>query len=270
MTSLTDTNQKKGRARFRWLELGELEVSIHAQRRFIQASGDKLALKFDLDKMGNPVISERDGRFFIIDGQTRVYAAKKFGFADTDKVQCAVYEGLTEKQEADLFLALNDSKAVGAFDKFRVGVNAGREEESNINRVVGAQRLHVARSRRPDGIASVASLRTAYNRTGAAGLGTTLRILRDGFGDAGFDGPLIDGINLCIHRYNGRVDEERMVDRLSRTNGGAAGLMGVARKTHLDVGASLAQCVAAAATTAYNRGRSGKARLPSWWKTEEK
>ena len=48
---------------------------------------------FDPDVMGYPVVSERDGHYFVIDGQARIAAMKDWlGEWKGQEVQCRVYK----------------------------------------------------------------------------------------------------------------------------------------------------------------------------------
>ncbi len=163
-----------------------------------------------------------------------------------------------------MFLTLNDTLAVHAFAKFKVSVQAGRGAEADVDRIVRALGLRIARG--GGGISAVGTLRRVYTRGGAATLAKALRIIRDAYGEAGLDGPVIDGIGLLCQRYDGQLEEDRAVERLSTAHGGVAGLASRAGQLRQATGNATAQCVAAAAVDLINRGTGGR-KLPSWWKT---
>jgi hypothetical protein len=176
-----------------------------------------------------------------------------------------VYEDLTEDEENELFLERNDSKAVSPLDKFLKAVNAGRPRECAIDRVVRVNGFAVGRRRREGGTISAAgSLGRVFDRHGEVGLGMVVRIIRDAYGDAGFQQDVIEGISLCLHRYNGQIDEHVMADRLGKANGGLNGLVTPAQKDKVTLGQSKAQCVAAQAAKLYNNTQTGK-KLAPWW-----
>ena len=192
-----------------------------------------------------------------------------FGSWEGQQVQCWCYEGLTEAQEAELFLTLNDTLAVQAFAKFTVSVQAGRATEADIDRIVRALGLRIANSRAGGGIAAVATLRRVYDRAGAAVLARALRIIRDAYGEAGLDGPVIEGIGLVCQRYDGQLPEKRAVERLGSAHGGVTGLISKAGQLRKITGSATAQCVAAAAVELINRGTGGKnSKLPAWWRAQ--
>jgi hypothetical protein len=251
-------------ARLKWIPIEKMRVSPMAQRELNQARVDHLAANFDPEQIGHPVVSFRDGHFWIIDGQHRVETMKAVGWGD-QSVQCEVYEGLSETDEAELFLLRNDTLTVNAFDKFTVGVNAGRDTESDINRIVLANGLVVSRDRIPGAIAAVGTLRRVYRRSDGAILARALRIIRDAYGDPGLEAPVIDGIGHLCQRYNGDLKDDDAIARLAKAHGGVNGLLGKAEQIRRQTGNAKAHCVAAAAVEIINGGRGGK-KLPSWWK----
>lgn len=243
-----------------WIRLGDLVPHPRAQREFNIHRAHELAADFNLEGMGYPVVSKHADVSFVIDGQHRVAALKIIGFSENDVIQCEVYEDLQLEEEAEQFLERNNGLAVNAMAKFKVGVVAGRDDEVAIEQIVHAQGLKVGSG----GIRAVGSLRAVYKRIGSDGLAKTLRIIRDAYGNAGFEGIVIQGTALTIQRYNGKVHEAHMVTALAKAAGGLNGLITQANKTRETLGQSKAQCVAATEVAFYNR--AGSRRLPSWWK----
>ncbi len=263
---MSDRNGRIEReARLRWVPIAKMRVSPVAQRQLNQARVDRLAVEFDLEQLGTPTVNERDGVFYIIDGQHRIAALEQMGWGD-QQIQCWAYAGLSEEEEADKFDRLNDVLAVHAFDKFRVRVTAGREIECDIDRTVRAQGLCVSRDAIPGAIAAVGTLRRVYTRSDASTLGRTLRIIKEAYGDPGFEASVIDGLGLLCQRYNGELAEDEAIQKLAKVNGGVNGLLGKAEVLRRQTGNYKAHCVAAAAVEFINTGRGGK-KLTTWWKS---
>lgn len=269
MTKAKTTEQRHElHSQLRWVALGDMRVSPAAQREF-QPNNPAIVNDFDPELLGHPVLSERGSHFYILDGQHRIMGFRAWigdGWRE-QQILCRVYVGLSEEDEADLFLKLNDVKAISAFDKFRVGVNAQRDVETDIDRIVRALGLKVSKQKTEGGVGAVGTLRKVYSRGGPAVLSRTLRILRDAYGDAGMDAPFIDGIGLVTSRYNGEVDEAQMVQRLASVRQGTDGLMQQAYVLKRASGSTLPHSVAAAAVEIYNKGRGGR-KLPSWWRSD--
>lgn len=268
MTNKPTGNRVERVAHLRWIPLKQIRTNPLAQRELNQARVNKLTSEFDPEQFGAPTVNHRDEWFFVVDGQHRIEALKKwFGSWEDQSIQCWAYEGLTETEEADVFLKLNDTLAVAAFAKFRVGVQAGRTAETDVDRIVRAQGLHVSRENNEGAIGAVSTLMRLYRRAGGSVLGRTLRIIRDSYGDPGLDTAVIDGIGLLCHRYNGEFEDGRAVTRLSSIRGGVNGLLGKAATLRKQTGNPRNHCVAAAAVEIINAGRGGK-KLPSWWKAD--
>jgi hypothetical protein len=255
-------------AHLKWYPLGGLYPSPIAQRNKLnQARVDHIAASLDLEQIGTPTVNERDGHTYIIDGWHRVEALRLIGFAEDDNLQCWAYTGLSEEQEAERFLKLNDTLTVDALSKFRVGVNAGRAIECDVDRIVRAQGLSVTADQIEGGIRAVGTLIRIYNRAGAAILARTLRIIRDAYGTPGREAVVIDGIGLLCGRYNGDLEDQVAVVKLSKLHAGVNGLVGKAEQIRQSTGRPKGACVAAAAVDVINAGRGGK-KLSSWWRED--
>ena len=117
-TPKATTGKVERAARLKWIPLNQMKVNPLAQRDLNQARVDHLAASFDLEQIGVPTVSSREGSYWIIDGQHRMEALRSCGFHD-EAVQCWVYEGLTSEMEAELFLKLNNTLPVTSMPKFR-------------------------------------------------------------------------------------------------------------------------------------------------------
>lgn len=262
-----DQGKLKRDAQLRWVPIPQMRVPPMAQRsKLSQARVHYIASNLDLEQIGTPTVNERDGAFYIMDGWHRIEALKEYGFGG-DQIQCWTYAGLTEEQEAERFLKLNDTLAVDAYSKFKVGVQAGRPEETEINRIVRAHQLRISQDKGNGAIAAVSTLRKIYRQGGADVLGRTVRIIRDAYGDAGLDAAVLGGVGLLCQRYDSQLDDAIAVERLATAHGGVNGLLNKAENLKRQTGSQKNHCVAAAAVDIINSKRGGK-KLPAWWKTD--
>lgn len=262
MTQNTPTRATRD-ARLKWVAVADMRVSPLAQRDLKQYRVDRIAAEFDPEEVGNPTVNFRDGHWYVIDGQHRIEAMRQMGWGD-QQIQCWTYDGLTEEQEAEKFLRLNDTLTVETFDRFKIAVRAGRSKQTEINRIVLAQNLCVSNQKVPGAIGSTRTLERVWERTDAPTLARTLRIVRDAYGDPGLEAAVIDGIGYVCGRYNGDLDETIAVAKLSSAHGGVGGLLNKAAVIRNQTGQTKGQCVAAAAVEIINSGKGGK-KLPNWW-----
>jgi hypothetical protein len=264
---MSDSNGRVQReARLRWVPIAKMQVSPVSQRELNRARVDRMVVDFDLEQLGTPTVNLRDGWYYIIDGQHRIEALRELGWED-QQVQCWTYEGLTEQDEAEKFLKLNDTLAVNAFYKFRIGVEAGRPLECDIDRIVRSLNLRVSLDKLDGAIGAVGTLRRVYMRGGPKTLRRTLRIVRDAYGDPGLEAAVIDGVGLFCQRYAEQIEDDAVVARLSSAHGGPNGLLGKAENIRRQTGNQKGQCVAAAVVEVINAGRGGK-KLPTWWNSD--
>ena len=243
--------------------------ALVTQRQFRKAHGDEIAADLDLNKLGFPIINHRNGVYWVLDGQHRIYALKSNGF-EKDVLDCEVYEDLSDSEMADIFLGRDDRRAVSPFDKFHIACTANHERETAIRRTVESQGLKVSQRREEGCVGAVSALGRVYDRAGDVVLGQVLRTIKNAYtGDpAAFDSQVIEGLGLVFNRYNGRTNDKELAARLGSTPQGVRGLLRRAESQRERTGNQKAQCVAAAAVDIYNKGFGPRDahRLPAWWK----
>lgn len=251
-------------AHLRWVKIGDVRVSPKTQRKFDKAKAESIAAEFNLEGMGFPTLNYRDGFYWCVDGQHRIWALKFHGFSDDDQIQCEVYEDLQEREEAEVFLERNNAKAVSPFDKFRVGLVAERETECNIQRTVEAQGCKISRQKDDYCIGSIAALR-AVHRLGEKTLARSVYILKEAYdGDpSAFEAPLLRGMGLVCQRYNGQLNDEAAAAVLAATP--TVALQRKANALREKTGHSKSDCVAAVIVETVNKGL-GRKKLESWWR----
>lgn len=262
MTTVTETRVQRV-ARLRWVPIAEMRVNPKAQREFNPAQAEKYAADFDFEGMGFPVLNLREGVWFIVDGQHRIAALKLIGYGD-QQVQCECFEGLTEAQEADLFLIRDDRRKVSSFERFGIAVTAQWETQVDVNRIVQGLGLAVSQQGTPRTIGSATTLVRVYERGGPKTLSRTLKIIRDGIGDDGFDQFIIGGVGLLTQRYNGQLDDAQVISKLAVLKKPVSTIHQKAETIRSRTGTTKTQAVAAAVVDIVNAGKGGK-KLPSWW-----
>lgn len=263
--SKTNSNKPARQSNLRWVNADDLKVNPAAQREFRPAWAKEILSEFNIDKFEVPHVNRReDGTEYIMDGQHGTWAYRQW-IGEGQKVQVWLYNNLTEEEEADVFLSLNNKKVVDGMAKFKVGVTAGYAEESDIDRIARAAGCHVNYGTDENAISAVGALRLIYTRHGAANLAQTLRVIRESFAVGGYERPVLLGISMVIARYSA-LDEAKLIRQLAAIRNGWKGLVQLTAIFRDQTGANQPECAAAAVVQFYNKGRGSK--LPNWWRED--
>jgi hypothetical protein len=173
-----------------------------------------MARNINMNRIGVPVVSRReDGSMVALDGQHRLYALR---LANHDEpLLCDVQEGLTLADEAELFILLQaDRKAVRVYDKFKARLVAKDPIALEVQKLVVASGLRIAKAAGPNCVCAIKSVESAHAKYN--NLPRVLSILlkwSDGDGSA-FDGHLILDLGHFLSEYP-KIDVERFIKQLA-------------------------------------------------------
>lgn len=243
------------------LPLSVLEICPEAQRALDENRVNRICKEFDIGKMREVTVSYRAGRRFVVDGQHGIAAAKlHYGnLASQIRIPCRVHEGLSVADDAELFLALNNQKAVSALDKYRVGVTKGIGPAFEVEQVISSLGLKVGAN--GGNVNAVAAVLSIHKTRGAEVLKRALAIAKESFSDpkdtSKFAGDLLHGIVMVICRKNSPVDDKDLIHSLRKTS--ATKLVHDARLLPTK---NSARNMADTLVGQYNYQRSGAKRLP--------
>ena len=245
-------------------------TALVTQREFRKKHGDAIAADLDLNLIGYPILNHRDHAFWICDGQHRVYALRQNGFSDYE-IDCDVYEDLSDREMAHIFLGHNDGLAVSTFDKFFVACTAEYEREMAIRRIVESHNLKISRRHDRNCIGAVSALGKVHDSSGDVVLGQVVRTLKKAYdGEAvAFDGAIIQSLGQVYNRFNGRTDEKHMIEALAAFRNGVHGILRKAEGEREKHGLPRIQCIAKAIVDLYNRGLNRKQKLDDWFKNND-
>jgi hypothetical protein len=194
-------NDKATNQTIMMLPVGELLVGGY-QRPTNTAQVDKIAANFDEAKLGLPIVSERDGKYHLLDGAHRTAALRKIGYTHA---KCLVLTGLSYQDEADYFRTQNqNSRPLTKYNMFKAGLEAGEEMCVQIDAICRANGFVVGMSaNRFHAIAAIYALTTICAVYGYEVLDSTLALIRDtwdGINNATRREFLV-GVAEFVHRY---------------------------------------------------------------------
>jgi hypothetical protein len=245
-------------SRHLYIYIRELAVHPRVQRRLDLGWARRIRDGLDPDLLGELSVVDERGKLLVFDGQHRLWACREI-LGEDQKVPCRIYEGLTTERLAAMFLGINRSKAVRAIDKWRQAVNARFEVETLIDSVIlPRHKLSISEATTTrGGIRAVEALREIFTRYGGEpALDRTLAILGAAWNrdPESFDGPLLRGVGMLVHRFNGDLDDKHLARKLAK-EGGPQKLVGLARDYAKATGVSVPRGMAERLLIVYNKAR---------------
>jgi len=192
------------------MPIGEIIIGGY-QRTTNPAQVDRIVAAFDEAKLGLPIVSEREGKYHLLDGAHRIAALRKLGYTHA---MCIVLMGLTYQDEADYFRTQNqNSRPLTKFNLFKAGLEAGDEMCVMIDRICRKNDFVVGMSAKSfSNIAAIYALTTICAVYGYNVLNTTLALLRatwEGVNNATRREFLV-GTAEFVHRFGTVKFAERM------------------------------------------------------------
>ena len=216
-------NKKNFRIEFQRINTKDLIPHPVAQRDFVKSHGDRLAKRFNWDSYNPISVSFRDGKFWVIDGQHRLYAIKKNAGGKDVTILCRVFYGMTELDEANYFLKRGVvEKALTNADIRKVEFDIG--EPDVVGMVRGAEKagwiVDFKTKWAKDRITSIASLLACYKALDEQDYVEMLRTLKEAWGsdkDA-ISGVMLKGMAMFYQTYSGKFDSTELVKRLNKVS----------------------------------------------------
>lgn len=234
----------------------------HLQRPFDATRVERLASDFKADKLGVIIVSSRDGKLYVLDGQTRVGAARKVKWHG--KLNAIVWTGLTVEEEADMFITHNDSKAVSAFDKFRVRVTRADSVPVAISDILREHGWTLMTGTHDGSFAAVVAAEKIATRWGLPLFVKVIRTVTNAWGhkSAGVNGTVIQGIAEFYAFYGEKASEDRTTKNLEKVR--PTTLLSESKVVSVAYGKPRAFGVAALIQRTYNKGLATKNHLPDF------
>jgi hypothetical protein len=196
--------------------LSDMEPESGYQRATNPLQVANIVKKFDETKLGTLTVSERGGKFHVIDGAHRAKALRNLGYSHAN---CVVLTGLTFEQEAEYFRSQNeDKRGIRPMEFFKAGLVSGDEQCVSIHRIVKSNGFNIGCGNKDfSKIGAVQALFTITDEYGFDILDDTLCLLActwSGVAKAS-QAEVLLGLAEFVSRY-GVVDfAERLKDKFS-------------------------------------------------------
>lgn len=264
--SKTVSSQPKstGRIETTLIPAHKLKVCQFTQRPLrSKKHAEWIANNFDSNLFDPLVVSYRDGVYYVIDGQHRLYAVKKL-FGNDYLVECRIMKGLTLQEEAKLFVDLNGcSKVLQYTDKAKGLYYSGDKTMSDLMNIckrygvelgIDDDKRQVADGR----IVAIKALVDTYNKIGYEQTARLVHLINDTWdGKAdGFKGEIIKATAVILSLYSDELNDSLFIKKLSK-----ADPVSIIRMAKNDIATKAKTEVKMARimiTNYYNKGRGAK------------
>ena len=206
----------------RSISTNKLTSGLPYQRPVDEREVDRLVREWDERLLDPLVVSYREGRFNLIDGQHRVSALRKKNGGRDVMVRCKVYSGLTYEEEAALCWKLDKAKKrLSLSQATNALAESGMDTEiTEIKRLMNCEGFTWALGRkycRDYEVAATRAVINAYRFLGDTDFLRMFRLLGDTWhGDVhSLNAPVISGMALFIKTYGSELNDRTFVKRLS-------------------------------------------------------
>ena len=192
------------------------------QRPVREEKVNDLIQRWDETMLEPVVVSFRDGKFYVIDGQNRISAMRKMNGGHEVMVLCKVHTGMTYQDEAEMCWKLDQAKqrmdmaqSVNALSES--GTNA---EITDIRQILEREGFRWALSRktgREYEIASTRAVINAYRLLGGAAFARMLRLMAEtwrGKIDFSTSKAALRYARVILEKYNGQRGGGKLQPRL--------------------------------------------------------
>lgn len=206
----------------RSLYTGRLTSGLPYQRPVNPKEVDRLIREWD-DRLFDPIIvSFRDGKFNVVDGQHRIAALRKMNDGNGVMVKCKVYSGLTYEQEAELYYKLDKAKKRLSLSQStnalaESGADAEVTEVKRLVEICGfAWALGKSHGKTGE-IVSTRALMNAYRQLNGPAFSRMLSLMWSAWqGDPrSLTAAVISGMTLFVKTYGTELDDKAFIKRLS-------------------------------------------------------
>ena len=206
----------------RSIHTDRLTSGLSYQRPVNPKEVDRLIREWDERLIDPVVVSFRDGKFYVVDGQHRIAAMRRMNGGNGVMVNCKVYNGLTYEQEADLCykldkakkrLSLSQSTNVLAESGMDAEITEIRRLTENCGFIWALGKSHGKTSE----IVSTRALVNAYRLLGGASFTRMLHLLWDAWegNPRSLTAALLAGMALFVKTYETEINDKTFVKRLS-------------------------------------------------------
>ena len=206
----------------RTLSTSRLTSGLPYQRPVEQKNVDKLIRNWNSRELYPVIVSFRDGKFNVVDGQNRIAAMRQMAGGGDVIVPCMIYTGMTYEQEAELYAKLDKGKrplTPRQHTKALVesGADARIMEIKCLVEEVGFVWALTEPTSEPFEIAPIRALINAYQLLGGEAFARMLSLLAGAWQGMpnSLRASMLSGMALFVKTYEGDLSDRAFIRRMS-------------------------------------------------------
>ncbi len=199
-----------------------LKTAPYSQRPVSKRWAEEIAAKFDPKLLDPLTVSYRDRKYFVIDGQHRLYAIRKL-FGDKQLVNCKVLHGLTEQQEAEMFVKMNTcERSLNYADEVRALAFSGDKMIDAINGICASNGIEFGyeqgkRGKKDSRITALKTLTDIYEKIGAQQTERIIKILSTTWSgqSESLSAVMLSAMSCIMDLYGNELEDKTFTKKLA-------------------------------------------------------
>ena len=206
----------------RTLSTSRLTSGLPYQRPVEQKNVDKLIRNWNSRELYPVIVSFRDGKFNVVDGQNRIAAMRQMAGGGDVIVPCIIHTGMTYEEEADMYAKLDTDKApLTPRQHTKALVEAGTDAKvTEVKRLVEEVGFIWALNEptgEPFEIAPVRTLINAYQLLGGEGFARMLSLLAGTWQGTpnSLKASMLSGMARFVKTYETELRDRAFIRRMS-------------------------------------------------------
>ena len=206
----------------RTLSTSQLTSGLPYQRPVLQKDVDKIIREWNGREITPVVVSFRDGKFNVVDGQHHIEAMRQKAGGRDVIVPCIIHTGMTYEQEAELYARLDrDKKRLTLRQYTKAVVEAGSDanimEVKRLTEGVGFIWALGEPTGEPFEIAPIRALINAYQLLGGEAFARMLSLLAGAWQGMpnSLKASMLSGMALFVKTYEVELSDRAFIRRMS-------------------------------------------------------
>ena len=206
----------------RTLSTSQLTSGLPYQRPVLQKDVDKIIREWNGREITPVVVSFRDGKFNVVDGQHHIEAMRQKAGGRDVIVPCIIHTGMTYEQEAELYARLDrDKKRLTLRQYIKAVVEAGSDanimEVKRLTEEVGFIWALGEPTGEPFEIAPIRALINAHQLLGGEAFARMLSLLAGAWQGTpnSLKASMLSGMALFVKTYEVELSDRAFIRRMS-------------------------------------------------------